>query len=72
MAKVQVKATMLGYYENQRKRENQIFWMDEKFMKVVDGKAVLPKWVVLASKKKVEADPEPEVETKKILDDEVI
>jgi hypothetical protein len=38
---IMVRAKQMGYYDNKRRREGQVFELSEKF--VINGK--LPKWV---------------------------
>lgn len=38
---IQVRAKQMGYYDNKRRREGQVFELNEKF--IINGK--LPKWV---------------------------
>lgn len=38
---IQVRAKQMGYYDNKRRREGQVFELSEKF--IVNGK--LPRWV---------------------------
>lgn len=57
MAKVEVIATKTGYYAHKRRKENEVFYMDDAHFKVgKDGKKELPTWVIL--KKNHKAKPE--------------
>ena len=67
---IQVRAKQMGYYDNKRRREGQVFELSEKF--VINGK--LPKWVEpvdgeFVPKAKAAKSPKKEVVT---VDDEVI
>lgn len=67
---IQVRAKQMGYYDNKRRREGQVFELNEKF--IINGK--LPKWVEpiegeVIPKAKAVKSPKKEVVT---VDDEVI
>ncbi len=66
MAKVQVRATRLGYYDNKRWREGMTLVMDDKnWKKDAAGKIVFPSWVVPLSKK-----PKAEVIEETVVEDD--
>lgn len=71
MAKVQVRALRLGYYDNKRRREGQVFHMDDsEFHKDGKGKVSYPSWVEPVGKNKPKAHQEiDELEVEKIDDD---
>lgn len=72
MAKVQVKALRLGYHDNKRQRENNVFHMDDAlFHKDEKGKPAYPSWVEPVGKKKYVEVEEPEKKLEN-LDDDVI
>lgn len=50
MAKIQVKAKAMGYYDNGRRREGTIFLMDEKDIKKdAQGNLLSPRWVEIVA-----------------------
>jgi len=72
MAKVQVKALRLGYYNHKRQREGSVFHMEDgEFHKDAKGKPVFPSWVEPVGKKKYVEVEEPEKKLEN-LDDDVI
>lgn len=44
---MQVRALRIGFYDNKRRREGQVFEMAEADLKINDGKLISPLWVEL-------------------------
>lgn len=54
MAKVEVIATRTGYYAHKRRKEGEVFFIDDSLIKKgKDGKITHPTWVQLKSNKTV-------------------
>ena len=61
---MQVKALRIGFYDNKRRREGQVFEMAEADLKIVDGKLLSPLWVEL-----LEEIPKAQPKVRKVKED---
>ena len=64
MGRVQVIAKKTGYFDHKRIKEGSVFFMDEEFLKMKDGKLISPTWVQVVDKDKEDRKPKGKSESK--------